>query len=107
MIVPAGRIVTEDGDVLRNVVDTLVQQGQVKIVLDLQQVTYVDSSGLGLMVSKYVSARRRGGDVKLLHRAHAASTCSRYAPGEVFEVFESEDDAVRAFGASSFQAHTV
>jgi anti-anti-sigma factor len=115
VIVPVGRIVTEDGDVLRNVVDTLVQQGRVKIVLDLQQVTYVDSSGLGLMVSKYVSARRRGGDVKLLHPSarsihlleitHLAqsSRCSsrrtmRFAPSgrRLFRRTPSEDDASRA-----------
>jgi anti-sigma B factor antagonist len=108
VIVPVGRIVTEDGDVLRNVVDTLVQQGRVKIVLDLQQVTYIDSSGLGLMVSKYVSARRRGGDVKLLHpSARSIHLLEITHLAQIFEVFESEDDAVRAFGPSSFQVHTV
>ena len=90
VIVPVGRIVTEDGDALRNVVDTLVQQGRVKIVLDLQQVTYIDSSGLGLMVSKYVSARRRGGDVKLLHpSARSIHLLEITHLAQVFEVFES------------------
>jgi anti-sigma B factor antagonist len=107
VLTPVGRIVTEDGDALRNVVDALVQQGRVKIVLDLQQITYIDSSGLGLMVSKYVSARRRGGDVKLLHpTARSLHLLEITHLSEVFDVFESESDAVRAFG-TSFQAHSV
>src|SRR5206468_8116491 len=106
VIVPVGRIVTEDGDVLRNVVDTLVQQGRVKIVLDLQDVTYIDSSGLGLMVSKYVSARRRGGDVKLLRpTARSLHLLEITHLAQVFELYESEADAVRAFGSSSLHAH--
>jgi len=108
VLTPAGRIVTEDGDALRNVVDTLVQQGRVKIVLALQDVTYIDSSGLGLMVSKYVSARRRGGDVKLLHpTARSLHLLEITHLAQVFEVYESEADAVRAFGSSSLHAHPV
>jgi len=106
VIAPVGRIVTEDGDALRTVVDTLVQQGRMKIVLDLQSVTYIDSSGLGLMVSKYVTARRRGGDVKLIHlTARSLHLLEITHLTEVFDVFESEADAIRAFGSSSFQAH--
>jgi anti-anti-sigma factor len=44
-----GRVVTEDRDVLGTAIDALVEQGRVKLILDLQDVTYVDSSGLGLL----------------------------------------------------------
>ncbi len=103
-----GRIVAEDGDALRTIVDALVQQGRVKLLLDLQEVTYIDSSGLGLLVSKYVSARRRGGDVKLLHlTARSSHLLAITHLTEVFSLFESEEDAIRAFASSTFQTHTV
>jgi anti-sigma B factor antagonist len=103
-----GRMVTEDGDALLSAIDGLVQQGRVKLVLDLRDVTYIDSSGLGQLVSKYVSVRRRGGDVKLLHLTPRSSHLFAITHlTEVFDMFDSEDEAVRAFGSSSFQAHTV
>lgn len=103
-----GRLVTEDGDAVRTAIDALVQQGRVELVVDLQGVTYIDSSGLGLLVSKYVSVRRAGGDVKLLHLTPRSSHLFAITHlTEVFEVFDSEADAVRAFGSSSSHAHTV
>ena len=106
VVAPAGRLIAEDNETLRNALDTLVQQGRVKIVLDLRELTYVDSSGLGLMVSKCVSARRRGGDVKLLHpTARSQHLLDITHLSQVFDVFDSEADAIRAFGSSSFHAH--
>jgi len=102
-----GRLVAEDGDVLVDAVDALLQQGRIKLLLDVRDVTYIDSSGLGLLVSKYVSARRRGGDVKLLHlttRSLHLLTITHLT--EVFESFDSEADALRAFGSATFQAHS-
>jgi len=103
-----GRLVAEDGDAVRTAIDALVQQGRVELVVDLQEVTYIDSSGLGLLVSKYVSVRRVGGDVKLLHLTPRSSHLFAITHlTQVFDVFDSEADAVRAFGSASSQAHTV
>jgi anti-sigma B factor antagonist len=103
-----GRVVTEDRDVLGTAIDALVEQGRVKLILDLQDVTYVDSSGLGLLVSKYVTVHRRGGDVKLLHLTARSSHLLEVTHlTQVFESFDSEGDAVRAFETLAFQPHTV
>ena len=103
-----GRIVTEDSDALRSAIDALIQQGRLKLLLDLQDVTYIDSSGLGLLVSKYVSVRRRGGDVKLLHlTARSTHLLDITHLTQVFESFDSEGDAVRAFDTASVHPHSV
>ena len=62
-----GRLELEEGDlVFRDYINRLVDEGRVKIVLDLKDVTHIDSAGLGMLVSKYVSTRNRGGTIKLL-----------------------------------------
>jgi anti-anti-sigma factor len=94
-----GRLVLEDGDaVLRNRINELVNEGRIKIVVNLKDVTYVDSCGVGVLISKYVSVRKKGGDVKLLHlteRSHRLMEISKLL--SVFETFDSEDRALGSF----------
>ena len=98
VIVPVGRIVTEDGDVLRNVVDTLVQQGRVKIVLDLQQVTYIDSSGLGQLVAGFTTVTNQGGQLKLLKPTKRLKDLLEITRiSAIFEIYDDEGKAVRTF----------
>jgi len=94
-----GRIILDyDESPLRTAVDTLVQQGRLKIVLDLKDVNYIDSAGLGILVSKYISVNRRGGNLKLLHLTPRTSHILEITKlNRVFECFESEDDAIRSF----------
>ena len=57
-----GRLVLDEGDIaLRDYVNRLVAEGRVKIVLDLRNVTRLDSAGIGMLVSKYLSTRKGGG----------------------------------------------
>lgn len=94
-----GRLVLEDGDaLLRNRINDLVNEGRLKIVVNLQDVTYVDSCGVGVLIAKYVSVRKKGGDVKLLHltpRSHKVMEISKLLT--VFEIFDSEDRALASF----------
>jgi len=94
-----GRIILEEEEhPLRTVVDMLVEQGRLKLVLDLREATYIDSAGVGVLVAKYVSVRRRGGTIKLLHlgpRVRHVLEITKLTG--VFEIFESEDEAVRSF----------
>ncbi|MGH9372128.1 MAG: STAS domain-containing protein [Vicinamibacterales bacterium] len=96
-----GRLVYDEGDVvLRARVNELVAAGRVKIVIDLQNVTAVDSCGVGELVARFVSTRQKGGDVKLLNlsrRSHRVMQISRLL--EVFESFDSEAAAVASFSA--------
>ena len=97
-----GRLELDDGDIVfRNHVDRLVSEGRVKIVLDLKDVVRIDSAGLGMLVSKYVSTRRRGGTLKLLHltqRSDHLMGITRLAT--IFEIFDDEAEALRSFGGA-------
>lgn len=94
-----GRLVLEEGDaVLRSRIGELVQDGRTRIVLNLKEVTYVDSCGVGVLIAKYVSLRKKGGDLKLLNltpRSHRLMEISKLL--NVFEVFDSEPDAIASF----------
>ena len=95
----SGRLVFFEGDaMLRQKVDDLVRDGHLKILLDLGAVTYIDSAGIGMMIAKYLSVRRKGGDLKLLHltqRGILVMTITRLLT--VFETFDSEEEALRSF----------
>lgn len=94
-----GRLVFEDGDsVLRSRVNELMDQGRLKIILDLKDITYIDSCGVGVLIAKFVSVRRRGGDVRLLTlspRSHHVMKISGLLT--VFETFASENEALASF----------
>ena len=95
-----GRLILDEGDIaLRNCVNQLVEQGRVKIVLDMRNVTRLDSAGIGMLVSKYLTAYRKGGSVKLLHLTIRGDHLMGITKlSTVFEIFESEDEATRSFG---------
>ena len=94
-----GRLVLEAGDdVLRQRVRTLVDAGRLKILLDLRDVTYIDSCGIGVLVEKFVSVRSKGGDMRLVHltaRSRHLMSISRLLT--VFPIFETEADALASF----------
>lgn len=97
----AGRLVIEDGDTpLGSTIDALLAQGRVKLVLDLRQVTYIDSAGLGLLVSRYVRARRRGGNLRLVQlSARSSHLLAITNLAAVFGVFASEAAAIASYAA--------
>lgn len=93
-----GRLVLEDVEAeLRGAIDGLIEQGRVRLVLNLRDVAYIDSSGLGFLVSKYVSVHRRGGHMALVGVSpRVAHVLAITRLSQVFEAFASEDEAVRA-----------
>jgi anti-sigma B factor antagonist len=69
-----------------------------QIVLDLGNVTRIDSSGLGTLVALYISARKIGGDVKLANLGNHIKEALRITRlVTVFDIFDRTDDAVAAF----------
>ena len=93
-----GRLVLEDVEAeLRDAIDGLIEQGRVKLVLNVRDVAYIDSAGLGFLVSKYVSVHRRSGNLVLVGvspRVEHVLAITRLS--QVFEVFASDEAAVRA-----------
>jgi anti-sigma B factor antagonist len=82
---------------LRNLVRGLLSQSS-QIVLDLGDVTYIDSGGLGTLVALYASARKIGGDIRLARvgrRANEVLTITKLIT--LFEVFDETEGAVASF----------
>jgi anti-sigma B factor antagonist len=98
----SGRLVLFEGDaLLRQTVDDLVRQGRVKLIVDLANVSYIDSAGIGMLIAKYLSVRRKAGDLKLLHlntRGMLVMTITKLLT--VFETFDSEEDALQSFASA-------
>lgn len=94
-----GRLVLDDGDgLLRDRVNDLIARGRLRIVVNLHDVTYIDSCGLGVLISKLVSVRNKGGDLRLIHlspRSHRVFEICKLE--NVFQTFDSEADAVASF----------
>jgi len=98
-----GRVTLGEGDeLLKDKVNSLLNQGQKKIVLNLADVPYIDSAGLGEIVRTYTTVSRQGGNMKLLNLTkRIADLLSITKLLTVFETFDSEHDAVRSFSASA------
>lgn len=98
-----GRITLGEGDeVLKDKVNSLVNQGKKKIVLNLADVPYVDSAGLGEIVRTYTTVSRQGGSLKLLNLTKRISDLLSITKLlTVFETFDAEKDAVASFSASA------
>jgi anti-sigma B factor antagonist len=95
----AGRIVLEDDpSPLRTEIERLMKEGRCKLVLDLTGVTYIDSAGLGLMVAKFVSLRKNGGDLRLVHLTPRSMHLMAITNlSTIFEVHPNEAAAIRSF----------
>jgi anti-sigma B factor antagonist len=92
---------------LRVAVTDLLEGGSKRILLDLAEVSSLDSSGLGELVSAYARAHRFGGELKLLNlspRVFGLLEMTKLVT--IFEIFETEPDALRSF-ASSRAAHAT
>jgi anti-sigma B factor antagonist len=98
-----GKITLGEGDeLLKDKVNSLVNQGHKKIVLNLADVPYIDSAGLGEVVRTYTTVSRQGGSLKLLNLTkRITDLLSITKLLTVFETFDSENEAVRSFAASA------
>ena len=98
-----GKITLGEGDeLLKDKVNSLVNQGHKKIVLNLADVPYIDSAGLGEIVRTYTTVSRQGGSLKLLNLTKRITDLLAITKLlTVFETFDSESDAVKSFTASA------
>ena len=98
-----GRVTLGDGDeLLKDKVNSLVNRGFKKIVLNLAEVPYVDSAGLGEIVRTYTTVSRQGGSLKLLNLTKRISDLLAITKLlTVFETFDTENEAIKSFQASA------
>ena len=94
-----GRLVLEDGvQAFVDRMNALSRHGPARIVLNFEQVTYLDSAGVGAIAWKFVTVRKRDGDVKLLNlrrKSHNVLMTARLLT--VMEAFDSEESAIDSF----------
>jgi len=95
----SGRITLGEGSViLRDTVRDLVGKGNKNILINLGEVNYIDSSGIGELVSAFTSVRNQGGELKLLKltkKVHDLLQITKLYT--VFDVKDDETAAVKAF----------
>ena len=93
-----GRITVGEVTPVRDKITALVAAGQNQIVLDLEHVDYIDSTGLGNLVISYTQAKKAGGALKLLHlNKRNVELLALTRLHTIFEVFAEETDAVNSF----------
>lgn len=94
-----GRITSAEGNVmLRGVVSGLLNSNALKILLNLQEVDYVDSSGLGELVRAHTSARNRGGQLKLVNLQQRVRDLMRITMvHSALDIQPDEATAIQAF----------
>jgi anti-sigma B factor antagonist len=95
----AGRITLGEGSsALRDLIKDLVGKGQKKILLNLGEVSYIDSSGIGELVSGFTTVTNSGGALKLLNLNKRVKDLLQITKlYTVFEVHEDEAAAIRSF----------
>jgi anti-sigma B factor antagonist len=95
----SGRIVFGDeSSLLRDEVKSAVQAGNKRIVLNLKEVNYIDSGGLGTLVALHTTAHNAGGTIKLANLTKRVGDLLQVTKLlTVFEVHDSEYDALEAF----------
>jgi anti-sigma B factor antagonist len=98
-----GKMTLGEGDeILKDKINSLVLQGRKKLVLNLAEVPYIDSAGLGEIVRTYTTVSRQGGSLKLLSLTKKITDLLSITKLlTVFETYDNEADAVRSFTSSA------
>jgi anti-anti-sigma factor len=95
-----GKITIGDGsNQLRDEVNRLLEAGDKEIILNFEHTTYLDSSGIGELISRHTTTKNQGGHLKLLKlpkKIRDLLTVTKLLG--VFETFEQEQDALLSFG---------
>jgi anti-sigma B factor antagonist len=97
----SGRITLGEGSgLVRDTIKDILKQSGRSILLNLQNVTYIDSAGLGELVGAYVSVTNAGGRIKLLNaQGKVTEVLAVTKLYTVFETFSDEGAALRSFSA--------
>jgi len=94
-----GRITLGEGSVqVRDAIRDLVNKGHKSVLLNLGDVSYIDSSGLGELVAAYTTARNQGANVKLLNLSKKVKDLMQLTKlYTVFDVYDDENVALASF----------
>ncbi len=91
----------EDTRKLRDLVHDTLETGKTRILLNMAEVHYLDSSGLGELIAAYTTVKHRGGQLKLMKLTPRVRDLVQLTKvHSIFEVFPDEESAVRSFGTA-------
>jgi anti-sigma B factor antagonist len=102
----SGRITLgENTGLLREELRKLLAQGEKNLLLNMQDVSYVDSAGLGELVGAYTTATNQGGSVKLLHLQGKMKDLMQITKlHTIFPTYDDEQQAIESFGSAKATA---
>jgi anti-sigma B factor antagonist len=87
-----------DADTFREVFKSLIDQGKKNIIVNLEKVSWINSTGLGILISGYTSVRRGGGDLVIMHASDRIESILYVTKlNLLFKAYESEVTALASF----------
>lgn len=99
----SGKIVLGEGDLqIKDRIKDLLADGQKRILLNLGDVSYIDSAGLGALISSYTTSKREGGQLKLVNltkRIQDLLSITKLIT--VFDTYETEQEAIASYPAAA------
>ncbi|NBB85349.1 MAG: STAS domain-containing protein [Bacteroidetes bacterium] len=88
-----------DGSELKDTIDRLKEDDRLHVVIDMQETTFIDSSGIGTLIAAQTSMRKEGGDIRLANmgaRVHGVFVVTRLL-SSAFASYDSVDEALESF----------
>ncbi len=98
LIILRGEIGTETVNQFKDKIDQIVNDGKNKLIMDFQEVNYLNSMGLGVVAATLKKVKKNKGDLKLINLSPAVQELFELTRlTKVFEIFDSEENAVKSF----------
>ncbi|MDD2999932.1 MAG: anti-sigma factor antagonist [Erysipelotrichia bacterium] len=98
LIVLRGEIGTETVNQFKDKLDQIIADGKIRLVMDFQEINYLNSMGLGVVAATLKKVKKSKGDLKLINLSPAVQELFEMTRlTKVFEIFESEESAVKSF----------
>ena len=94
-----GRLDAASAKEIKSKINELVKHDRIKIVMDLSDINFIDSTGLGCMVSCLRTVSKKGGDIKIAGlQAQVRAIFELTRLHRIFQIFDDTDTAIRNFG---------
>ncbi len=98
LVVLRGEIGTETVNQFKDRIDQIVADGKNKLIMDFQEVNYLNSMGLGVVAATLKKVKKSKGDLKLINLSPAVQELFELTRlTKVFEIFDSEESALKSF----------
>jgi anti-sigma B factor antagonist len=90
-----------DADVFKDTIKQLIEEGYKNVIVNLQHVPWVNSTGLGILIAGYTTLKREGGSLKLIHVTDRIESILMITKlGTIFESYSEEETALKSFTSS-------